>query len=151
MIARLLLLLPCLLLAACSALAPTPTATPAASATPQPTSTPGPTATPTATPDVIATLLPVGTPQKQWNGIPVMPGAQAGAQDDGRYRFTTQASSAEIQAFYSQQLQKLGWSAPIFAAGKTGTMLYIFSKDAQILTVSVLPLKDGGFLVMLSE
>jgi hypothetical protein len=145
------LLLPCLLLAACSALAPAPTATPAPTSTSLPTATPGPTATATATPDIIATLRPVGTPAKEWRDIPIMPGALAGAGDERRYRFTTRATAAEIQAYYTEQLGTLGWSPPILAAGKTGSLLYIFSKEAHILTVAILPLDEGGFLVLLTQ
>jgi hypothetical protein len=141
-----------LLLAACSALAPTPTATPVptASATVRPTSTARPTMTPTApkpTQDINA-LVPVGTPDKEWQDIPIMPGALAGADYADQYRFTVKATSAEIQNFYTEELAELGWSAPMTAAGKTGALLFIFSKDQKILSVAVMPF-EGGFIVML--
>src|SRR5688500_4030406 len=120
-----------LLLPACSALAPTPTATPVptASATTRPTSTPRPTLTPTIMPTPtqdIALLVPVGTPEAEWEGIPIMPAALAGAAYTGQYRFTIKTTAGEIQEFYTTELADLGWSDPVTAAGKTGALLFIF-------------------------
>jgi len=102
---------------------------------------------PKPTQDINA-LVPVGTPDKEWQGIPIMPSALAGADYADQYRFTVKATSAEIQDLYTTELADLGWSAPMTAAGKTGALLFIFSKDQKILSVAVMPF-EGGYIVML--
>lgn len=139
-----------LLIASCSALAPVPTSTPApaATATLAPTETPTPTSTftpesPTETPDVIAAMLPVGIPDKEWKGVPVMPGAINGESDSKGYTFTIQAASEVIQQYYEAELGKLGFD--LFAAGdgnEKNTVLLIFMKDIEIISVSILPHDD---------
>jgi hypothetical protein len=153
-----------MLLASCSAILPEPTATPAPTATPSPTETPLPptptlTSTPTLTPrptlDLATRSAPAGTPEKEWNGITIMPGALAGEGDLGFYRFTINATSAEIQAYYKRRLAALGWTSFASGTSETGTLLLIFTKETQTvpkktktLSVSIIPF-DDLFIVML--
>ena len=158
MISR-LLVLSSILLAACSVLLPQPTATPAPTVTPLPTGTSTPTLTPlpmatatvaftvTPTQDLAADLVPKGTPEKEWNGFPIMPGALAGSGDAGSYRFTVKATVAEIKSFYDKELTAAGWVALTVGSSKTGASMLIFTKDAQTFTVSIIPFKDL-FIVM---
>lgn len=158
-----LLIITSMLLASCSALQPLPTATPVPTETPIPTDTPEPTATPlptetatllpTITPtetSVPADLTPKGTPDKEWHGIKIMPGALAGSGDDGSYRFTIKASKTDIEAFYEKELGAAGWSLAVTGGGENGGGLMIFIKDAKTLSVSILPSdEDDLFIVML--
>jgi hypothetical protein len=145
-----------ILLAACSAIIPEPTATPVPTSTPSPspTATPlPPTATTMPTPvptlDLVTSSVPVGTPAKEWNGLPIiMPGALAGEGDASFYRFTTKATPAQIQAYYKNRLAILGWTSLASGTGETGTTLLIFMKDTMTLSVSIIPF-DDLFLVML--
>ena len=159
----LLIVLASILLVACSAIAPIPTATPVPSATPLPTDTPAPTAipastvtataialTPTPTQGTVADLVPKGNPAKEWNGIPIMPGALAGDGDAGSYRFTIKSSMDEIQSYYQKQLQVAGWTSLALGSGENGTSLLIFTKDAKTLSVSIIP-SDDVFLVMIVQ
>lgn len=158
-----LLIITSLLLTSCSALMPQPTATPVPTDTPIPTDTPAPTATPlpteTPTPEPTITptetsgpdkLIPQGTPDKEWHGIKIMPGALAGSGDNGSYRFTIKATAAEIEAFYQKELSADGWTSLATGDGGNGSSLIIFIKDTKTFSVSIIP-SDDLFIVMLVE
>jgi hypothetical protein len=106
---------------------------------------------PTETPDVVSQLLPTGAPAKEWNDILIMPGAISGNGDDKGYRFTTHASSGEIQKYYDNELKKLG--ATLMGVGEgteKSTVLMVFTKDDLVIGVSIIP--QGDFtLVMIVE
>jgi len=140
-----------LLLASCTFAASEPT--PTATFTPSPTETPLPTATktlppPTPTEDFLAALAPVGDPASEWNGIPVMPGAIAGEGDDDGYTFTIQSTAEEIQAFYERELAKQGITLLAVGDGQNGSILLIFMKDLETVSVSIFPYEDL-FIVLL--
>jgi hypothetical protein len=163
------ILLASILLAACSTLLPTPTATsqpsptftvpatltPSPSPSPLPSATPKPTSTsePSATPESAALPMPEGTPAVEWGGAPVMPGATAGQGDEDGYLFVIQASVKEIQAYYENELEKLGWSLLGAGDGKNGNMLLIFQKDADTFSIAIInPGRADGLLqVMLVQ
>jgi hypothetical protein len=136
-----------ILIAACSALAPVPTPTPTQTATlmPTDTSTPIPTPTqtntpqpPTETSDPISALLPSGIPEKEWKGIPIMPGAINGGGDNESYRFTIEAPVEEVQAYYEKELAKLGWDLMVAGSGDTDSVMLIFNNGVPpLLPVSI--------------
>ena len=136
----LLLCLAFLLPVSCSTFAPAPTPTPTATRTPLPP-------TPTAKPDLLA-LLPTGRPLTSWNDIPIMPGAIAGEGDTGTYRFSIRAQATAVQAYYDRILAGLGWSGFAAGQGTTGSILLIYMKGQDMLTVSIL-VSDGPTVVML--
>jgi hypothetical protein len=155
MLRRLLLILGFLFVSACSAIAPAPTATntalPTETITPTSTSTSTPTETAvpaTETPDVLASLVPHGTPDALWNELPIMPGALAGEGEASGYRFTIKAERDDIEAYYVSELEKLGWQK--FASGESpgGSYLIFFAGPQGSLSVSILPHGDD-FIVML--
>ena len=132
---------------------PTPIPTPTITVTPSPvpTATQNPTNTalqPTETQDVISALVPVGEPDSEWNGIPIMPDAIAGQGDAGGYRFIIQASPDEIQEYYERQLRKLGWTLLGSGQGDTGAVIMIFTGNDGTLRVSIFEHKDE-FIVMI--
>jgi len=141
-------------LASCSAFAPEPTATPTQTATPIPTETPLPTSTstpvpPTATVDVISALMPSGTPDSEWNDIPIMPEAINGEGDDKGYRFTIVATSEEVQAFYERELSKQSFN--LFAVGEgkeKNSVLLFFMKASETILISIIP-ADDVMLIMI--
>ncbi|NUM49333.1 MAG: hypothetical protein HUU38_31930 [Anaerolineales bacterium] len=57
--------------------------------------------------------LPTDPPLTEWTVaggvVPVMPGAQAGAEAEGRYVFITPVSLAEVEAYYLQEMPNRGW------------------------------------------
>jgi len=144
---------------ACSSLIkPTPTLTPTSTFTftpsPIPTVTasmmpaPTDTAIPTEPANVIAGLVPVGEPESEWNGIPIMPGAIAGDGDTGAYRSMIKASQDEIQEYYERELRKLGWSLLATGQGDTGVVILIFTGDSGTLSVSLIE-HDDEYIVMI--
>jgi len=155
MLKKLILILSFLFVSACSTIAPVPTSTntalPTETITPTSTSTPTPTETAlpvTETPDALVSLVPIGTPDTQWNDIPIMPGALAGEGEASGYRFTIKAARDEIQAYYESELEKLGWQK--FASGESpgGSFLMFFAGPQGSLSISILPHGDD-FIVML--
>jgi len=112
------------------------------------TTTAVPTLSATETARIIARLAPAGQPASEWNGIPIMPGALAGDERDGIYRFTTPASPAEIQAFYKQELSQRGWELTGTKDGNLGAILLIFSMEEDTVSISILP-DQNRFLVMI--
>jgi len=155
------LVLLALLVTACSALAPAPTPTPTATSTPLPTDTPTPVPTstatntplpPTETPDPILGLLPSGTPESEWKGIPIMPGAINGEGDDEAYRFTVAASVEEVQTYYETELAKLGWSLMANGTGDTGAVMMIFNTGTSpFIPISIIPYGDITLVMIVSS
>ena len=98
----------------------------------------------------MANLVPDGTPEKEWNGIPIMPGALAGSGDAGSYRFTIKATAAKIRSYYEKQLPEAGWNFFAAGTGETGSPLLIFMKENKTFSVSIIPF-DDLFIVMLVQ
>ena len=160
---KLLLLSICLFFSACSVLAPQPTPTATATYTPSPTNTPEPTATftpeptgtntpvpPTETPISISDLLdPKGTPAAEWNGIPIMPEAIAGEGSDSGYKFRVIATPEEVIAYYDYELISLDYAHFAIGESENGTLLSIYHKGAETLTVSAIVQGDGSVIVMI--
>jgi len=141
----------------CSTLTPVPTSTPTETFTPIPTLTLSPTPTelptktpqpPTKTPDALSSLRPVGTPDKEWNGIPIMPGAIAGNGDNEKYVFTINAPLEDIQSYYEKELSKSGWVLMTSGSGDTGAALLIFNNGKPpLMPISIFP--DGDLMLVL--
>lgn len=138
-------------LPACSSLAtptsvPTlaPTAIPVFAATVASTQSP---LRPTETPDLVAELDPKGQPAKEWNGIPIMPGAIAGEGDAEGYVFTIKATPQQIQEYYQLELSKLGWQP--FAQADVESSVFIFTNESsETLAVNIVT-KGEEALVLL--
>ena len=142
-------------LTACS----TGTPPPAASATPEPGNTQRPTRPPAASPTrrrppatstqrrpppPTESLLPgpVGTPAARWNGIPIMPDATAGEEDEGAYFYAVPATPEEVAAYYAEELHPLGWQLFAEGTGENGATLILYKKGSSILTISIIALED---------
>jgi hypothetical protein len=134
-----------LLLGACATFTPPPTATPVPSETPVPlpsatlTAAPPPTdAGATVTPDIFMELNPASAPLAAWNKIPIMPGALAGDGNDTSYYFTTQATTAAIQAFYDKELARMGYSTLAVGNGAGGAIVLFYqAADGATLDISL--------------
>ncbi len=147
---------------------PTATSLPAFTSTPRPTITPAPLPTetpePSATPTVRPTEtsippsetssepvlpMPSGTPLASWNGIPIMPNAIAGDGDSAGYSFTILAEPDEVQDFYETGLAQLGWILFVTGQGSTDTVILMFTKGSDVLSMSIIPQPDGLIYVLL--
>ncbi len=101
-------------------------------------------------PDVSGYLNPTGAPAADWNGIPIMPQATAGQEfSSSTYSFKMPAmAQSEIEAYYDGQLKDLGWTSEFSAAAGSQGGVLLFSKDSQVLTITVAK-SDPDLVVLL--
>jgi hypothetical protein len=89
----------------------------------------------------VPTEEPLGEPESDWQGIPIMPGAIIGGETSVGYEFTTQATIEEIAQFYEGALAELGFS--LSTSGKeAGVIFLFFEKGGSQLIVGILPEGD---------
>ena len=102
-------------------------------------------ALPSQIPDYGNYFSPTGTPVSDWNGIPVMLQAIAGQEfDDKTYSYTVPLSASDVQTFYNQKMEELGWSSSFgFQATQEGGFL-LFQKDSDFVTITIVPDQDGS-------
>jgi hypothetical protein len=96
-------------------------------------------AIPSGLPDVTKYLNPQGKPVSEWNGIPIMPQASAGEEfSKGTYSYRISGvDEAAIQSFYNDKLKAAGWSSPFSAQGGGSGGLMLFTKESQVLSITV--------------
>jgi hypothetical protein len=101
-------------------------------------------------PDVSGFLNPTGTPVSEWNGIPVMSQATSGQEfTKSTYGYRVPLmDQAEIESFYDQKLQALGWKSEFSASTGAHGGILVFNKDSQVLTITVTT-QDQDLLVLL--
>ncbi len=108
-------------------------------------------AIPTGLPDVSKYLNPQGKPVSEWNGLPIMPEASAG-QEFSKSTYSYRISgvdSAAIQTFYNDKLKAQGWSSPFSAQGGGEGGFMLFTKESQVLTITITK-SDQDEVVLLS-
>lgn len=129
-----------------------PTTQPASSPTPtlaQEAVSPSATNNPTSSPAATATRpAPPRASTSTWHDVPIMPEAREGAEEDGAYSYTVNASVGEVQAYYEQQMPLAGWAYFASGEGEAGNLLLMFQKDNITATIGVIK-EDGGTLVLL--
>lgn len=97
-------------------------------------------ALPSMIPDLGNYFDPSGTPIEEWKGIPVMPQATAGEEfGENTYSYTVPASPTEVQAFYNQRMEGLGWT-PSFSlpVSEEGGILF-YQNEADFVTITIAP------------
>ncbi len=105
----------------------------------------------TSMPDVSTYLNPTGQPASNWNNVPIMPQATAGQEfNSTTYSYKIDANVADIQTFYGDQMKTLGWSSGFSAQGGSQGGVMLFTKDNNVLTITITPATDGkGSVVIL--
>ncbi len=101
-------------------------------------------------PDIAATAssLPLGVQFSKWRGVPVMPGARAGAEAGGEYTYTVAAGPSDIEMYYARALADGGWTYE--GLGEVmGEAHLVFLRTAQSLVVSMW-VGDGYTLITLT-
>jgi hypothetical protein len=95
-------------------------------------------ALPSAIPDVGQYFNPSGTPVDQWNTIPIMPQASVGQEFSANvYSYTVPGSATDVQQFYNQQMEALGWTSPFgFQVSADGGIMF-FQKEDDFVTITV--------------
>ena len=97
-------------------------------------------ALPSAIPDMGNYFDPTGTPVDQWNGIPVMPQATAGEEfGEATYSYTVPASALDVQTFYTQKMEELGWSSMFSLPVSDEGGIMLFEKDSNLVTITITP------------
>jgi hypothetical protein len=108
-------------------------------------------AIPSGLPDVSKYLNPQGSPVPEWNGIPIMSQAVAG-EAFGEHTYSYRVNGVgeqDIQAFYNDKLKAQGWSSPFSAQGGSAGGLMLFTKESQVLTITITK-ADQDTVVLLS-
>jgi len=102
-------------------------------------------ALPSEIPDYGNYFSPEGVPVEQWNDIPIMPEATVGQEFDANtYSYTVPLSASEVQAFYDQNLEALGWTSSFgFQPSEEGGVL-LYQKDSEFLTITMVADQDGS-------
>jgi len=96
-------------------------------------------ALPSEIPDYGKYLDPTGIPVEEWNGIPVMPQATVGEEfGESTYGFTVPATATDVQAFYDQKMEDLGWTSTFnFQVSNEGGILSYYKEDNfVVITIS---------------
>jgi len=102
-------------------------------------------ALPSALPEGNNYLNPTGAPADQWNGIPVMPEATLGEEfSDNVYSYTAPVTATDVQTFYNQKMESLGWSSSFGfqASGKGGILSY--NKESELVIITITPDLDDS-------
>lgn len=102
-------------------------------------------ALPSALPDVTKYFNPTGTPVDQWNDIPIMPQATVGEEfGESTYSYTAPVSATDVQTFYNQSMEVLGWTSPFgFQASEEGGIIF-FQNDNDFVTITITPDQDDS-------
>ena len=102
-------------------------------------------ALPSMLPEVGNYFNPTGTPIDEWNGIPVMPAATVGEEfGESTYSYTVPATATDVQDFYNQKMEDLGWSSPFgFQASEEGGIM-IFQNGSDFVTITIVPDQDNS-------
>jgi hypothetical protein len=94
-------------------------------------------------------LNPQSTPLSEWKEIPIMPQAIVGDESDGYYVYRIASTSDEIQEFYKTKLAELGWESS-FSLPMAGTAILVYSRDEQVVTITIMPTDTSDMLVMIT-
>ncbi|HUH97320.1 MAG TPA: hypothetical protein VLZ89_08190 [Anaerolineales bacterium] len=109
-------------------------------------------ALPSSMPELGQYLNPTGKPVSTWNNIPIMTQATAGQEfNKNTYSFKADATAADVQTFYTNQLKALGWSSPFSAqgGGKGGVM--VFTRNSNVLTITVASSGSGVVVLLVTQ
>lgn len=107
-------------------------------------------AIPSGIPDVSQYVNPQGAPVSEWNGIPIMTQATAG-QEFSKSTYSYRASGVtaqDVQVFYNDKLKAAGWGSPFSAQGGSTGGLMLFTKESQVLSITITP-SDQDLIVLL--
>ena len=95
--------------------------------------------------------LPIGIPVEIWQGVPIMPDAITGDENEGTYTFTTASNETEIRAFYDEMLTDLGWVPFAEGAGETGLILFYQLGEQVVSFLIITDVIDGIQMVLVVE
>jgi VCBS repeat-containing protein len=115
-------------------------------AAPPPTAVPPPTAEPVSD---FPLPIPSGAPAAEWQGIPIMSQATAGADNNGSYSFVVDTSQTAVQQFYEGAMSADDWSLLTVGTGANGALLMIFQRGTEVASISIFTLDSDTIYVFL--
>jgi hypothetical protein len=97
-------------------------------------------ALPSSIPDIENYFDPSGTPLEEWNGIPIMPQATVGEEfGESTYSFTAPVTATDVQSFYNQSLEELGWTSAFSLPVSDEGGILSFQMDTDFLIITITP------------
>lgn len=96
----------------------------------------------------ILAIFPHDPPNKQWNSVPIMPGALAGSDNVANYRFTIKATFGEIRNFYTKSLGKSDWIFIDFVDGRPDMLSFTNAKGSPWLLIEIVTLGDLSIVTL---
>ncbi len=78
-----------------------------------------------------------------------MPNAVSGDGDDKGYSYTVDAALDDVQIYYNKALPKLGWDLFASGQGEGKSVLMMYQKGSETLTILAVADMDGLTLVTL--
>ncbi|GAB4577948.1 MAG: hypothetical protein Fur0022_06800 [Anaerolineales bacterium] len=104
--------------------------------------------------NTIANTLPTDPPVEVWpvtgGEIPIMPGAQAGKEEEEKYVFTIAAPLADVEAYYLEALPARGWKTLSIGESMETKNLLFEMGDAR-LTIYAESLPDLNLIYVVIE
>ena len=83
---------------------------------------------------------PTGAPVEEWDGIPVMPQATVGEQfGEATYSYTVPVTANEVESFYNQSMEELGWSSTFSLPIADEGGILSFQKDNEFIIITITP------------
>jgi hypothetical protein len=86
-----------------------------------------------------------------WNDVPIMAGAIHGAEDQGSYSYTVNASVADVQAYYQQHMPAAGWQPFASGEGEAGNLLLMYQKGDITATIGLISQGDNTLVLIVAE
>jgi hypothetical protein len=121
-----------------------------------PTSTPEPKITPTFTP-TSETNKSMGTPIPDWEGIPVIPGANEGEPAGFGYIYSVNVTVEEAEKFYMEKMESDGWTLSNRQTSETSifggpsTILDFQRDNEEVNVMLIFSATDNFTMVMLTQ
>jgi hypothetical protein len=105
-----------------------------------------------AIPDITGNPFdPQSPPLAEWKGIPVMPQAIVGEESGGVYVYKVTVTATEVEDYYAAQLSSLGWKTEFSIPATSGIAIFMYSKDSQILSISVTDQQDFLLIMIMLQ
>ena len=80
-----------------------------------------------------------------------MPGAAEGGEEEGSYSYTVNASVADVQAYYEQQMPAAGWEPFATGEGETGNLLLMYQKADITATIGLIDQGVNTLVLIVAE
>jgi hypothetical protein len=81
-----------------------------------------------------------------------MPAAINGESDGDSYKFTTEASPEEVQAYYERELARLGWTLMAAGSGDSGAVMLIFNNGVPpLMPISIISNGELTLVLIISS